>query len=329
MRSMVREENATQLPVESVESYVHRDKQDASALSRYPSKLFVETTTRCNLKCAMCVKESPGSRIVEGDLSMGIFEALSPALPHIEALILNGIGEPLVHPRIEEIIHRARGLMQPGSWVGFQSNGMLLSEGRARSLVEAGLDRICLSIDAMTPEALRTIRKGAELETIERAFSALRKARHRNSDSKLSVGIQFVLNRDNMRQLPATLEWAASRGATFAIVTHLISYDAPMFSKVAYDMNTRDALELFTEWKEREGLGDVDVSNYCNYMHKYLKTDEQQRISDLVRNLQKNAAAREVSLHLENLLKRDAGLFAELEQIFEESQIRRSRSGSI
>jgi MoaA/NifB/PqqE/SkfB family radical SAM enzyme len=29
-------------------------------LRPHPSKLFVEVTTRCNLRCAMCVKESAG-----------------------------------------------------------------------------------------------------------------------------------------------------------------------------------------------------------------------------------------------------------------------------
>jgi putative metalloenzyme radical SAM/SPASM domain maturase len=318
MYNMARQKNANSQRL--VESHERSDKQDALALHNYPSKLFVETTTRCNLKCAMCVKESPRSGIIDGDLSIETFDAISPALPNIEALILNGIGEPLLHPRIEEFIHRAKLLMKSGSWVGFQSNGTLLSEQRAGTLVEAGLDRICLSIDALLPETFRTIRKGAELDAIERAFVALREAKRRSTDSKLTVGIQFVLNRDNMHQLPATLKWAASRGATFAIVTHLISYDPSMYSKVAYDRNTREALELFTEWKQREGLDEVDIARYFDFVFKYLKTDEQRRICSLVESLKRSSASLEVSLHLENLLKRDAELYVELEQIFQESQ---------
>jgi hypothetical protein len=61
-----------------------------AALRPYPSKLFVETTTRCNLNCFMCVKQSDDTCIDEGDLSEETFTRLLPALPHAKALILNG-----------------------------------------------------------------------------------------------------------------------------------------------------------------------------------------------------------------------------------------------
>ena len=68
---------------------------------------------------------------MEGDLSFETFEAVEPALSKAEVLILNGIGEPLLHPDLEAFIRRAKKLMPAGSWVGFQSNGLLLDEVRA------------------------------------------------------------------------------------------------------------------------------------------------------------------------------------------------------
>src|SRR4051794_29713656 len=134
----------------------------APAFRVQPSKLFVETTTRCNLKCAMCMKQSGGA-IIEGDLSMGTFEALEPAFPGLESLVLNGIGEPLLHPRLEQFITRAKSLMPSGSWVGFQSNGLLVTPLRGLSLVEAGADRICFSMDGISLETFRYLRQGGEL----------------------------------------------------------------------------------------------------------------------------------------------------------------------
>ena len=74
----------------------------------HPSKLFVETTTRCNFNCEMCIKHAPASEIREGDLSLATFAALEPAFPHLEALILSGIGEPLLHPHLERFIRQAK-----------------------------------------------------------------------------------------------------------------------------------------------------------------------------------------------------------------------------
>jgi uncharacterized Fe-S cluster-containing radical SAM superfamily enzyme len=105
------------------------------------------------------------------------FSALEPALPGAESLVLNGIGEPLLHPQLEDFIRTAKRLMPEGSWVGFQSNGLLLDEARAESLVAAGLDRICLSLDSLSPDVFRAIREGGEVDDMERAFKALMKAK--------------------------------------------------------------------------------------------------------------------------------------------------------
>ena len=139
----------------------------------HPSKLFVEVTTKCNLKCGMCVRQNSDGGIREGSMSVEIFDALSPAFPHLEALVLNGIGESLLHPQLEAFIRRAKARMPGGSWVGFQTNGMLLNSRRAEALVDAGLDRICLSMDAVSPESFRTIRSGGEMSGVESALSAL------------------------------------------------------------------------------------------------------------------------------------------------------------
>ncbi|MCX5828080.1 MAG: radical SAM protein, partial [Deltaproteobacteria bacterium] len=74
--------------------------KEAPALKPYPTKLFVELTTRCNLQCPMCLKQRHDAEFLEGDISTDIFMTLLPALPTLEALVLNGIGEPLLHPRL-------------------------------------------------------------------------------------------------------------------------------------------------------------------------------------------------------------------------------------
>src|SRR5512136_1335888 len=123
------------------------------AARAHPSKLFVELTTQCNLQCGMCVKQSGIGGISEGSMSAETFDALAPAFPHLDSLVLNGIGESLLHPQLEVFISQARSLLPERATVGFQSNGMLLTEQRVRSLVDAGLDRICLSLDTISDES--------------------------------------------------------------------------------------------------------------------------------------------------------------------------------
>ena len=75
------------------------------APNKHPAKLFVEVTTRCNLQCGMCVKQNGTGGIPEGSMSPETFERLAPAFPHLDSLVLNGIGEPLLHPHLEDIHH--------------------------------------------------------------------------------------------------------------------------------------------------------------------------------------------------------------------------------
>jgi MoaA/NifB/PqqE/SkfB family radical SAM enzyme len=59
-----------------------------------PEKLYVELTSRCNLRCPMCVKYAPGSSIGEEDLPLALFRRLESALARAQSLVLNGIGDP-------------------------------------------------------------------------------------------------------------------------------------------------------------------------------------------------------------------------------------------
>ena len=142
-------------------------RSSVAALCQFPTKLFVETTTRCNLNCFMCVKQNRGSEVCEGDFTPELFTRLETALPHVEALILNGIGEPLMNPHLESFIRRAKKLMPPTGWIGFQSNGVMMTQLRAVSLVDAGLDKVCISVDAIAPEQFRKLREGGEVEAVD------------------------------------------------------------------------------------------------------------------------------------------------------------------
>ncbi|HRX27438.1 MAG TPA: radical SAM protein, partial [Aminivibrio sp.] len=144
----------------------------------WPSKLFVEVTTACNLRCAMCVKQS-GPGIPDAYLSDETFEKLVPAFPTLETLILNGIGEPLLHPGLEHYIRTARQNVPADAVIGFQTNGSLLTEQRACSLLSAGTDVISISVDAADPALFRSMREGGDTEDVNRAAAALGRAKER------------------------------------------------------------------------------------------------------------------------------------------------------
>jgi len=293
---------------------------DSPALKGHPTKLFVETTTRCNLACPMCVKQTWGRDEVEGSLAPDLFGRLRPAFPHLDALILNGIGEPLLHPRLEAFIGTAKEAMPSGSWVGFQSNGLLLDPGRARSLVAAGLDRICISVDTVDPAVYRAVRNGGEFGDLERAFATLLEAKISGGGSTLRVGIEFVVMRDNLWQLPDVLRWAARHGVTFAVVTHLLPYHETMAANAAYDANTDSAVALFSHWREKASREGIDLYRYPAVFLKYGKTAGDGKLIEIVEAMKTDAVSRGVFLHLEKLFGMSEARAREVQSVFDEAR---------
>ena len=297
------------------------------ALNEHPSKLFVEVTTLCNLQCGMCVKQNGIGGIPEGSMSPETFERLAPAFPHLDSLVLNGIGESLLHPQLETFIARARLLLPEHAWIGFQSNGMALTEERAASLVDAGLDRICLSLDTVSDDSFRSIRSGGELQGIAAAFASLNKAKEERRGRDLKIGIEFVLMRRNFADLPEAVRWAGRAGASFAIVTQLMPYQQELAAQAAYDTNTAAAIAVYDRWKTTALQEGLDIRRYLDTLTKVARTPEEERIERLVEQMRSDAEEQGITLHVDRLLRRDEEWLASAEAIFDEARQAASEAG--
>lgn len=303
------------------------DPLNSPALRPRPTKLFVETTTRCNMGCVMCVKQTCGHAIDEGDMSLPTFAALEPAFPGLEALVLNGVGEPLLNPNLELFVKRARFLMPKTGWIGFQSNGILLSEARAIALLDAGLDKICISIDSISPETFRKVREGGELDEVRDAFSAIASAKIRTGRSDFQVGVEFVVMQGNLQELPAALAWAASRGASFALVTHVLPYDADHADHALYGNCTDQAFELFQGWKREAARQGIDLSRYFELALRYKRTEEDKRLLRFVEAMKAEAEKSGIALDLKKLMNQDHRQREQLTAVFEQAQQVADESG--
>ena len=295
------------------------ESTDRPALRPQPSKLFVEVTTRCNLRCAMCPREAPGGRIRDGDMTRETFARLAPAFSKLDALILNGIGEPLLHPLLEQFVQEAKQSMPASGWVGFQTNGQLLGPKRARSLAAAGVDRICISADAVSPELFSSLRKGGRQEAIEVAVSSLHDAA-RERGRPIAVGLEFVAMRSNLHQLPDLLRWGARNGIGFVIVTHMLPYDDRMAAAAAFDANTDRALELYRTWRERAAAEGLDLTRYFDVFMRFQPSPDEQRIIDYFKSMVADANAQGISLNSERLLRSDETTLERVTQAFSEAE---------
>nr|HOP41355.1 SPASM domain-containing protein [Geobacteraceae bacterium] len=93
------------------------------------------------------------------------------------------------------------------------------------------------------------------------------------------VGLEFVLMRDNTRELPALLRRAVSLGASFALVTHVLPYTESGVPMIAFDANMDGAIELFAEWKDKARREGLDIGEYFKVLWKYMRTPTERELA--------------------------------------------------
>ncbi len=103
-------------------------------------RVYVEITNRCNLRCTFC----PGTRRRPETMTPEAFARIAQSLAgYTSYLYLHVMGEPLLHPRLEELMDTAHGL---GFRLCLTTNGMLLGERGEVLAVHPGLHRVSISL---------------------------------------------------------------------------------------------------------------------------------------------------------------------------------------
>ena len=103
-------------------------------------KAYLEITNVCDLHCEFC----PGTRRELGFLSPEGFQLLAGKLrPHTGYLYLHLMGEPLLHPQLEEILGRAGAL---GFKVTITTNGTRLLEQGPLLLASPAVEKVSISL---------------------------------------------------------------------------------------------------------------------------------------------------------------------------------------
>jgi len=101
-----------------------------------PRSIYIEPTSRCNELCQQCPRTLL-SREDDRDLSFDDFRSIVDQFPELERVVLHGLGEPLLNKALPQMI---RYLKARGTYVLFNSNGILLNAKWGQELIDAGLD---------------------------------------------------------------------------------------------------------------------------------------------------------------------------------------------
>jgi radical SAM protein with 4Fe4S-binding SPASM domain len=175
-----------------------------------PRELQVEVTAACNLRCRMClVRYQPPVDRIAGTMALDDFRRLIDSVPDVERITLQGLGEPLLVPHLDEMVALAAGR---GIAVGFNTNGTLLTAERAERLIQAGLGWLHVSVDGATADTYESIRDGARFERVRRGVEAIVAAKRRLGAERPELSLVCVAMRRNHEELRDLVRLAAECG---------------------------------------------------------------------------------------------------------------------
>ena len=140
-------------------------KWSARRLISRPVEITLEPTLKCNSNCVMCNRNfsRKETKLSESFLSWEVFNRIRPAFKFAERVEFSGFGEGLMHPEYLEMLKEIK---KSGPYVHCFTNGVLLSEEMGQGLVDAGMDRIGISMGGATRETYQKIRGIDAFETV-------------------------------------------------------------------------------------------------------------------------------------------------------------------
>jgi radical SAM protein with 4Fe4S-binding SPASM domain len=174
--------------------------------SPIPHVIAWNLTARCNLACDHCYIAAGPWQPTDDDLGLDEIKRITDEILDVNPgpmFVLTG-GEPLLRKDLEEIADYGA---SRGATVVVGTNGTGLTDARIRSLRDAGVTGVAVSIDSLNPESHNTFRHGkTALEQTTAAIDRLAAAR-------LDFIVQTSVTPKNRHEVMELARWSADRGA--------------------------------------------------------------------------------------------------------------------
>lgn len=176
--------------------------------ARFATDLRVSLTDRCNLRCQYCMPAEglnwlPKPELLTDDEIVRLVRVAVERLGVTDVRFTGG--EPLIRPGLTNIVAQCARL-HPRPKLSLTTNGIGL-ERLAQALVDAGLDRVNVSLDTLKPDRFEAITRRRRHDDVLAGLAAAQEV------GLSPVKINAVLLRDiNDGEAPELLSWAIDSG---------------------------------------------------------------------------------------------------------------------
>lgn len=219
-----------------------RVEMDGRGVYLHPSvhalrRVYVEVTNKCNLTCSTCMRNVWDVKF--GHMTDETFERILTGLgdrADTPEIFFGGYGEPLSHPKILDMVERAKGA---GHRVSLITNGILLTDQVVERLIDLKLDMLWVSLDGASPECYADVRLGDALPTVLQNLSRLQTQKYlrfgaSNWSGRPKLGIAFVAMRRNIDDLSDVIRLGSRLGAVEFSISNVLAHNSELLAENLY-----------------------------------------------------------------------------------------------
>ncbi len=176
-------------------------------LAPLPTHIEIEITTCCNLKCAVCEQrywhEKPRS------VTFDEFKRIVNEFPKLKWVGLAGIGSNFVHPLFMDFLEY---LKKKHIYVEFTDHFNNVEEDEMKKIIDIGVDRIIISMDAFKKETYESIKIGANYDQVVANIRKFIELKKKTCSPLPEIFFRYILTKQNIEEAPLFLDFIASLG---------------------------------------------------------------------------------------------------------------------
>lgn len=222
------------------EYYAHCEKFYQVAkyhkVTDFPINLTIENSTRCNLKCHMCMRKQ--LRLPSLDMEFRHWIRLldeAKEYPDFHSLKPNLRNEPTMNLDLWKMLYYGKECHAKEIIMNTNGNYRYM----LNDLMSPYLTEIAFSVDAYYPETYRKVRPGGNLDTVEINIKKMVALKERHKD--LRVRVAYVIQEDNAgREVDRFLNHYKKIGVDKIVINH------------CYNPGQKGSERGIVQWKQRK-----------------------------------------------------------------------------
>lgn len=192
----------------------------------WPIHLHVELTNYCNLRCKVCPTGIGRLERQPAAMDPALFERLMDEVgPYLLTASLWGWGEPLLHPKLADIMRSAQ---HRGVTTLLSTNGQNLDDEKVlQALISYPPTYLIVCLDGLTDETNCAFRVGAKLEPALAGVRRLVSMRRENGSHLPILHLRYIVTKHNEHEVPQIPDFAAENQFDVLSIRTLSVIDAP------------------------------------------------------------------------------------------------------